>query len=102
MPDPLFMDRVISIVLFAAAVLAFGGAVLLLLNGFIEYLQSGRWQAASLLQVGYDSHVIRARWFLGNDWNWWIHDVLALVPAYLALLAAAPCCWWLSGRFGER
>jgi len=96
------MDRLFSLVLFAAAIASFGGAVLLLLNGFIEYLQAGSWHATSLLQFGYDTMLIRARWFLANEWSWWIHDALAVVPTYLALIAVAPLCWWLSTRFGQR
>jgi hypothetical protein len=96
------MDRVLSIALFALAIVSFGGAVLLLLNGFIEYLQVGSWCSTSLLQFLYDSHVLRARWFLSNEWSWWIHDVLELVPTYAVLLAVSPLAWWLSGRFGAR
>jgi hypothetical protein len=96
------MDRFLSIALFAAAFLSFGGASLLLLNGFIEYLQTGSWTATSLLQTGYDSYLIRARWFLANQWSWWIHDVLEVIPTYAALLGIAPVCWWLSQRLDQR
>ena len=96
------MDRAFSTVLFALAILAFGGAVLLLLNGFIEYLQIGSWRSTSLLQFLYDTYILRARWFLSHQWSWWIHDVLAVIPTYAALLILSPLAWWLSGRFGAR
>jgi len=100
--DPQTMDRAIAVALFVIAMLCFGGTVLLLLNGFVEYLQTDRWESLSLLQLGYDTHVLRARWFLANDWSWWIHDVLEKIPAYAALMAGAPLAWWLSGVIGER
>lgn len=96
------MDRAFSTGLFIAAILSFGGAVLLLLNGFIEYLQVGRWQAVSLLEVAYESNLIRAGWFLRHEWSRWVHDVLEAVPVYAALLGFAPVAWWFSGRFGSR
>lgn len=102
-PDDLpVMDRAFSVLLFAIAVLSFGGAVLLLLNGFIAYLQLGSWKTLSLLQFCYDAHIIRARWFLANDWSWWIHDLLEAIPGYAALLAVCPVAWWLSGMVGRR
>jgi hypothetical protein len=102
MIDPPAMDRTLSTVLFLVALGSLGGAGVILVNGFLEYLQTGGWSAASLLQIGYDTHVIRARWFLANDWSWWLHDLLEMIPSYVALLAVAPCAWWLSTRFGER
>lgn len=96
------MDRIVSTVLFAAAVLSLGGAGVLLLNGFVEYLQSGSWTATSLLELGYNTHLIRARWFLSYEWSWGVHDVLAIIPIYAALLGAAPVCWWLSRQLGQR
>lgn len=96
------MDRMVSTVLFAVAVLSLGGAGVLLLNGFVEYLQSGAWTATSLLELGYNTHLIRARWFLSYEWSWGIHDALAIIPIYGALLGAAPICWWLSRQLGQR
>lgn len=98
----LAMHRTISIALFAIALGCFAGAALLLINGFVDFLQNGRWNSTSLLQISYDLSLIRARWFLANQWSWWLHDLLALIPTYLALLIAAPLCWWLSGRFAGR
>lgn len=100
--DAVRMDRIVSTLLFAIAVLCLVGAGVLLLNGFIEYLQSGSWKTVSVLQLGYESHVIRARWFLRHDWSWWIHDVLEVIPTYGALLGLAPVCWWLSRLLAAR
>jgi hypothetical protein len=102
MADAPVMDRLLSLGLFGIAIVSIGGAGLMLLNGFIEYLQSGSWTATSVLQFGYDTYVVRARWFLANDWSWWIHDMLGAVPLYAALLGIAPIAWWLSNRFSER
>jgi len=96
------MDRILSIALFVTAIGCFGGAVLQLLNSFIEYLQAGYWHSTTLLQFGYDTSLVRARWFLANPWSWWMHDLLASIPTYAALLATAPVAWWLSGRIESR
>ena len=90
------MGRITSIALFATALISFSSAVLLLLNGFIEYLQTGTWHSLSLLQLGYDSHLIKARWFLSYEWSWWLHDLLQFVPVYAALILLAPLAWWIS------
>ena len=96
------MDRFIATALFGAALLAGGSAFLMLLNGFIEYLQVGAWHATSVLQFGYDTGLIQARWFLANDWSWWIHDALSWTPTYALLLGVTPLLWWLSSRIGGR
>jgi hypothetical protein len=79
-----------------------GGAALFFIIGFVEYLQVGRWPAHSLLQLAYDADLIRARWFLANQWSWPVHDVLAKIPVTLAMLSVAPLFWWLGGIFGRR
>ena len=96
------MDRAISTFLFLIALLCLGGAALLLLNEFIEYLQHGRWHTESLLKLGYDSSLVKAGWFLRHDWSWWIHDVLAAVPTWMALIGIGPLAWWFSNRLGNR
>ena len=100
--DPRAMDRALSIALFLLALGSLGGAGLMLLNGFLEYLQVGHWSATSLLQAGYDTHLIKARWFLAHEWSWWLHDLLEAIPTYAALLVVTPVAWWLSTRFRER
>jgi len=92
------MDRLLANLLFALSLAAICGAVMLLLGGFVEYLQSDAWRSISVLQFGYDTHLIRAQWFLAHDWSWGIHDVLEAIPLYAALLGFAPVSWWLSGR----
>ena len=96
------MDRALSILLVVLALLAFSAAGILLLVGFIEYLQGGEWRAVSLLQFFYDNQILRARWFLGAEWSWWIHDLLELIPLYAALMAMAPLSWWLSRLIAQR
>ena len=95
-------DRFLSAFFHILALALAGGAVLLFILGFVEYLQVGRWPRLSLLQLGYDTHLIRARWFLGNRWSWPVHDALAKIPVTLTMLCAAPLCWWLGGIFGRR
>ena len=96
------MGRLTSITLFTIALLSFSGAVLLLLNGFIDYLQTDRWHSLSLLQLGYDYHLIRARWFLSHEWSGWLQDLLRHIPVYAALIGVAPLAWWLSLRIDRR
>ncbi len=95
------MDRLISLVLFLLALGAGSIAVVLVLAGFIEFLQSGRWPDQSLLRLGYDSGLLRARWFLAHDWAMILRNLLAGVPAAVALAALVPPCWWLSGRLAQ-
>lgn len=96
------MDRLLSTALFALALVCFSLAFLLLLNDFVVYLQTERWKTLSLLQFGYDSSLLRARWLLGYRWGLHIHDVLAAIPVYAVLLGLSPLAWWASGRFGRR
>ena len=96
------MDRPISTLLFLTALGCLIGAALLLLGGFIEYLQVGFWRSPTLLQAAYDSRLVDARWFLANPWSWWIHDLLDDIPAFAALLALGPAAWWGSNLAGGR
>ncbi|MCB1685982.1 MAG: hypothetical protein KDI31_15915 [Pseudomonadales bacterium] len=96
------MDRLFSSALFGLALICFSLAFLLLLNDFVVYLQTGRWQTLSLLQFGYDSSLLRARWFLSHRWGLQLHDVLAQIPVPAVLLCVSPLAWWASGRFERR
>lgn len=92
------MDRWFALFFHALALICACLAALLALSGFIDFLIVERWPDQSLLRVGYDSGLLRARWFLAHDWTMTLRDVLARVPAALALLALAPASWWLGGR----
>ena len=96
------MDTVVSLLLRALALGLGCAAVLLALNGFIEYLQTGRWPTLSLLRLGYDSGLLQARWFLAHRWSMPLHDVLDALPVTVVALGLAPLCWWLGGRLGRR
>ena len=96
------MDRFVSITLFVLAMLCLGGAGLLLLNEFIEYLQVGRWRVDSLLDSGYSLNLIRSRWFLASDFGALVREGLRQVPTFAALLVLGPLAWWLSNRLGGR
>lgn len=96
------MDRIVAFALFTLA-LAFGCiAVLLALSGLIDYLVHGHWPDHSVLQLAYDNHLLRARWFLAHDWSMPLHDLLGRVPAALPVAALAPTCWWLGDRLARR
>ena len=96
------MDRFFAVALFAIALLSLAGGVLLMLNGFIEYLQLGRWRLVSLLDVGYELRLLDSRWFLASEPGALIRRGLSVVPAFAALLVLGPCAWWLGNRFGAR
>ena len=96
------MDQLLSKLLFIAALLSLAAAALLLFNGFIEYLQLGAWRSPSLLGVGYETGLLKARWFLAYTQSWWIPDLLAKIPVYAALLTFGPLLWWCSNRLGGR
>ena len=80
--------------------LVFGGFILLV--GFVDWLQTERWTNLSVLEFGYDTHLIRARWFINNRWSWWLHDLLHLIPLYAFLLALAPLSWVAGAWFNRR
>jgi len=95
------MDRVLSTLCY---LLAFGcgcTAGVLAFDGLLEYLGGGRWPDRSLLRLGYDSGLVRARWFLVQDWAMPLRDVLAALPAAVALLATVPVWWWLGSRLAR-
>ena len=96
------IDRAIAWFLFCTAYIFGIAAALILLAGFIEYLQSGHWTDVSLLEVGYDAYLIKARWFLDHRWSWWIHDVLNVIPLSVALIVSAPLLWLLATRLEQR
>jgi hypothetical protein len=96
------VDRYCSVLLFVLSLGLGCVAVILTLSGFIEYLQSGRWPAFTLLQMGYDSRLLNPRWFLANPWSWSIQEVLSRAPGAVVALLLAPLCWWMSGRLGRR
>lgn len=96
------MDRFVSVFLFVVALACLGGAALLLLGDFIEYLQLGRWRIDTLLDSGYQWHLLNSRWFLASEPGAAIREVLRLVPTFAALLTLSPIAWWLSNRLGAR
>lgn len=96
------MDRTFSVLLFLLAILSLGGAGLLLLNDFIEYLQVGRWRIDSLLDAGYDLNLLRSRWFLTSELGGLIREGLRQTPAFAALLVLGPAAWWLGNRLSTR
>ena len=102
MADAQAMDRFVSTFLFLLALACLGGAALLLLGDFIEYLQLGRWRVDTLLDTGYEWHLLKSRWFLASGPGAAIREALRLVPTFMALLALCPVAWWLSTRLGAR
>lgn len=96
------VDRILAPVLFVLALALLCVAALLALAGFIDWLIHGRWPDQSLLRLGYDSGLLRARWFLSYGWGTAVRDALAAVPGSLAALLLAPLCWWSAGRLGRR
>ena len=96
------MDRFIAYLLFIAALVAGAAASLLLVVGFVDWLQTDSWHSPSVWQFGYDTYLIRAKWFLAYQWSWPVHEVLAIVPLYAALLVFAPVSFWCSSLLSKR
>lgn len=96
------MDRWIAYALLTLAICCGCAAAVLALAGFVEYLQSGRWAARSVLDLAYEWRLVRARWFLANDWSWPLHDALRATPVIALMVALAPLCWWLGSLLGRR
>lgn len=95
-------DRLISLLFFGAAYICGVGAMLILFVGFIDWLQTGSWSNLSVLEFGYNSHLLKARWFLDHRWSWWMHDVLHWIPVYGVLLGFAPMAWVFGAWMGRR
>ncbi len=95
-------DRILAITFFAIALMLSGVVVIMLLFGFVEWMQTGRWHSTSLLQAAYDAHLIRARWLLSVDWGWRVQEVLDRIPLLAVLIAMAPVSWgvgvWIARR----
>lgn len=96
------LTRTLTVLFFSSALAALATGLVMLLLGWIDWLQAGRWHALSLLQLGYDTGVLEARWFLSASWRWPIHDALAEIPVAFVLLALAPMCWWIGRRLASR
>jgi hypothetical protein len=96
------VDRLLSPLLFVLALALFCTAALLALSGFIDWLIHGRWPDQSLLRLGYETGLVRARWFLTQGWAGLVRNVLASVPGSVAALVLAPLCWWSARRLGSR
>ncbi len=92
------MGSIARPICYATTLCAMCAALVMLFVGFVEYLQIGRWDTPSLLEIGYESHLIKARWFLAHQWSWWIHDTLERVPVALFLIGVAPLFWWVGNR----
>ena len=95
-------NRIIAIICFTSALLLVGMVAIVLLLGFTEWLQTGRWYSKSLLQAAYDAGLLRARWFLSGDWAWYVHEVLNVIPVLAVWLAAAPLIWAVGLKFARR
>jgi hypothetical protein len=96
------MDRFVSVLLLFIAFVCLGGAGLMLLGDFVEYLQIGRWRIETLLDTGYAWHLLNAHWFLASNTGALIREGLRVVPTFLALLLVAPVAWWLGNQIGDR
>lgn len=96
------MDRILAPILFVSALALLCASALLALSGFLDWLIHGRWPDQSLLRLGYDTGLLRARWFLAAGWGGPVREALAAVPGSLAALLLAPVCWWSAGRLSRR
>jgi hypothetical protein len=94
-------DRLLSLLFFGVAYCCGVAAMLILFVGFIDWLQTGSWSNLSVLELGYNAQLLKARWFLDHQWSWWMHDVLQWTPLYAFLLGLAPLAW-LSGAWMAR
>ena len=95
-------NRAIAIICFTCALLLVGMVAIVLLLGFTEWLQTGRWHSESLLQAAYDAGLLRARWFLSGDWAWYVHEILNAIPVLAVWLALAPLFWAVGLKFARR
>jgi hypothetical protein len=95
-------NRTIAILCFTSALLLVGAITIVLLIGFTEWLQTGRWHTDSLLQAAYDARLLRARWFLSGDWAWQLHEILDQIPVLVVWLVVAPLFWAVGLKFARR
>jgi len=96
------LDRYLTLFFQGAALLLGGVVIVLLLDAFIVWLQSGNWKSVSLLEAAYDAHLLKARWFLNVDWGWRLHEWLQQIPLLAALAVLVPAFWGIGLFFSRR
>ena len=96
------VDRLIAWFFYATAYACGAAAGLIVLVGFIDWLQTGSWSGVNLLEICYDARVVKAHWFLEHRWGGWVRDFLRATPLSVVLLAFAPLVYVLAARIERR
>ena len=92
------MGRTLSLLCYALAVLAFVAGVVMLLQQWVNWLQSETWRPLSMLRLMYDLKMLTTAWYVYPGNTRIVHDFLAWLPATGGLIAIAPLLWGLGGR----
>ena len=65
--------------------LALGAGVVVLLQQWINWLQSGQWPSLSMLRLLHDASLLSTQWYIYPGNTQILHDFLSWVPAGVGL-----------------
>jgi len=92
------MGRTLSLLCYGLALLAFVAGVVMLLQQWVNWLQSETWRPLSMLRLMYDLNMLTTQWYVYPGNTRIVHDFLAWLPATGGLIAISPLLWGLGAR----
>lgn len=84
-----------SLALRGLALAALVGGCLILLQQWVNWLQTETWRPLSMLKLLYDLKVLTPQWYIYPGSTQILHDFLDWLPASGGLVALAPLLWGL-------
>ena len=76
-----------------AALVALAAGAVILLQQWINWLQTESWQPLSMLKLLYEARLLTTEWYIYPGSTQIVHDFLAWLPASGGLIAASPLLW---------
>lgn len=85
----------LSLLIRGLALLALGAGCILLLQQWVNWLQTDTWQPLSMLRLLYDLDLLTTQWYVYPGNTQIVHDFLDWLPASGGLIALSPLLWGL-------
>lgn len=92
------MGRLLSLICTGLALLALVAGAVIVLQQWVNWLQSETWRPLSMLRLLYDMNVLTTQWYVYPGSTQILHDFLGWVPASGGLVALSPLLWVLGSR----